>query len=141
MAPLVVVGGLILYSTQHPEQSVPFMVQMANDVSQALTNPIGFATATIGDAIVVASTKPKDWAYYPKPETVPDGFTKVKPKTVSQGGKLRPRWIDEKGNIYEWDFQHGRMEKYTSRGKHLGEIDPETGEETKPADPSRSIEP
>lgn len=54
----------------------------------------------------------------------------------------RARWRDEDGNIYEWDYQHGRLEKYGKRGRHKGEHDPNTGEQTKPADRSRPpIEP
>ena len=63
----------------------------------------------------------------------------VKPKSsVKGGGKRRRRWVDKKGNIYEWDYQHGRVEKYSKQGKHLGEFDPTTGNRTKPANPSRS---
>ena len=43
--------------------------------------------------------------------------------------------------IYEWDSQHGTVEKYDAQGRHLGEYDPETGEELNPADPSRRVEP
>jgi hypothetical protein len=57
---------------------------------------------------------------------------RVKPKSV------RRRWFDAKaGYIYEWDYQHGRVERYDGRGRHLGEFDPETGLRTKPANPSR----
>ena len=67
---------------------------------------------------------------------------RAKPKTAVQGGgKLRRRWIGKDGSIYEWDSQHGTVEKYNKRGKHLGEYDPVTGEETKPADPSRKVTP
>jgi hypothetical protein len=65
-----------------------------------------------------------------------------RPKTpVQGGGGLRARWIDPAGNIYEWDSQHGSVEKYRSDGKHLGEFDPQTGTQTKPANPNRSVEP
>jgi len=37
--------------------------------------------------------------------------------------------------------QHGRLEKYDKRGRHQGEFNPDTGKQTKPADPSRMIEP
>lgn len=33
----------------------------------------------------------------------------------------RKRWKDDKGNIYEWDYQHGAVEKYNKNGTHLGE--------------------
>ncbi|WP_415974044.1 colicin E3/pyocin S6 family cytotoxin [Rhodococcus sp. 077-4] len=49
----------------------------------------------------------------------------------------RTRWTDDKGNIYEWDRQHGAVEKYSKNGKHLGEFDPNTGAQTKPPDPTR----
>ncbi len=59
---------------------------------------------------------------------------------VKGGGKLRPR-RKEPGYIYEWDFERGKVEKYTKRGKHLGEFDPITGERTKDADDTRRIDP
>jgi len=81
--------------------------------------------------------------YYPKPHTLP-AFPDAKwapGKTRMKGGGLRPRWKDKKGTIYEWDFQHGAVEKYNKRGKHLGEFDHASGNQTKPADPTRTIEP
>jgi hypothetical protein len=67
---------------------------------------------------------------------------RVKPKTpVQGGGKLRTRWKDRDGNIYEWDYQHGQVEVYNKRGNtHLGQFDPDTGEQTKPGDPNRSVQ-
>jgi len=53
---------------------------------------------------------------------------RVRPKTG------RHRWFDfQAGYIYEWDYQHGRVERYDKRGWHLGEFDPDTGAMTKPA--------
>jgi len=82
-------------------------------------------------------------SYTPPPKTLP-GFPDakpVKPKTpVQGGGGLRKRWKDPQGNIYEWDSQHGRVEKYNKRGKHQGEYDPNSGKQTKPADPNRKVE-
>ncbi|UVM74658.1 S-type pyocin domain-containing protein [Pseudomonas alvandae] len=80
--------------------------------------------------------------YFPKPD-FPTAFPSAKwapPKTRMKGGGLRPRWKD-KNNIYEWDFQHGAVEKYDKRGKHLGEFNHITGVQTKPANPTRWIEP
>ncbi|MGW4644937.1 colicin E3/pyocin S6 family cytotoxin [Kitasatospora sp. NPDC004289] len=55
------------------------------------------------------------------------GAQRVPPKTpVQGGGGMRPRWEDKK-HIYEWDSQHGEVEKYTKQGKHLGAFDPNTG--------------
>jgi len=66
----------------------------------------------------------------------------TRPKTpVQGGGALRKRWKDADGNIYEWDSRHGTLEKYNKRGKHLGEFDPSTGTQIKPADPTRRVEP
>ena len=42
----------------------------------------------------------------------------------------------------EWDYENGRVEVYSRRGEpHRGEYDPKTGEQTKPPDPRRSVEP
>lgn len=69
------------------------------------------------------------------------GTRRSKPKTSVQGGQgLRKRWVDDNGGIYEW-AQHGAVERYDKRGKHLGEFDAETGEQIKPADPMRRVEP
>lgn len=81
----------------------------------------------------------------PAPSNLP-AFPKAaraKPKTpVQGGGGLRKRWKDPgTGEIYEWDSQHGTVEKYNKRGKHLGEFDPDTGAQTKPADGSRKVTP
>ncbi|KAA5837265.1 colicin E3/pyocin S6 family cytotoxin [Saccharopolyspora hirsuta] len=86
--------------------------------------------------------------YHPPPKgrSLP-GFPdtqRVTPKTpVQGGGGLRPRWKDRKGNIYEWDYQHGEVEVYNKRGKHQGAFDPETGQpiEGKGPVPGREVEP
>jgi hypothetical protein len=67
----------------------------------------------------------------------PDTFP-VKSKSSVQGGGRRSRWKDRRGRIYEWDSQHGAVEMYDPQGKHLGEFNPETGEQTKPAKPGRT---
>ncbi|WP_241430741.1 colicin E3/pyocin S6 family cytotoxin [Tatumella saanichensis] len=71
----------------------------------------------------------------------PDAKTAKKRTSVKGGGSLRSRWKDPKGCIYEWDSQHGTVEIYDRSGhNHLGEFDPITGEQTKPADPTRKVE-
>jgi len=78
------------------------------------------------------------------PPAIPAAFpdlTPAKQKTSRPGGGLRARWKDADGNIYEWDYQHGKLEKYDRRGKHQGEYDPTTGQQTKPRDPKRKVEP
>ncbi|MBB5435148.1 colicin E3/pyocin S6 family cytotoxin [Nocardiopsis composta] len=88
--------------------------------------------------------KPPACSFVPAPGSLSafPGAKKAKSKTsVQGGGKKRARWKDDKGNIYEWDYQHGTVEKYNKRGKHMGEYDPDTGEQTKPADPKRTVEP
>ena len=77
-------------------------------------------------------------SYIPPPKLLPafPDAKIVKRRTPISGGGLRKRWEDEKF-IYEWDSLHGRVEIYDKRGNHLGEFDPDTGEQTKLADPSR----
>ncbi|WP_256588752.1 colicin E3/pyocin S6 family cytotoxin [Pseudomonas sp. HMWF021] len=81
--------------------------------------------------------------YHPAPKGLkafPDAI-KVDFKTrVQGGGGARRRWKDGKGRIFEWDSQHGAVEMYDKQGKHLGEFDPVTGEQTKPAKPGRKVE-
>ncbi|RAJ29635.1 RHS repeat-associated protein [Kitasatospora sp. SolWspMP-SS2h] len=65
------------------------------------------------------------------------GANRVSPKTpVQGGGGLRPRWEDGR-HIYEWDSQHGEIEKYNKQGKHLGAYDPVSGQQLKGPDPGR----
>lgn len=42
--------------------------------------------------------------------------------------------------IYEWDYQHGRVEKWTKGGQHLGDFDPGTGAQVGTARKDRKIE-
>lgn len=93
---------------------------------------------------IVFNERPGDHSYHTKPNFLP-GFPEAKlsrGKTIIQGGGgVRARWTDKDGSILEWDLRHGTVEKYTKKGKHLGEFDYKTGLETKPADPTRRIEP
>lgn len=82
--------------------------------------------------------------YHPKPDSLPafpDAKWAKSKTSVQGGGGLRPRWKSRNGTIYEWDFQHGAVEKYNKRGKHLGEFDHKTGTQNKAADPTRKVEP
>ncbi|MDR5776638.1 MULTISPECIES: colicin E3/pyocin S6 family cytotoxin, partial [unclassified Caballeronia] len=84
--------------------------------------------------------------YIPAPPSLP-GFpdaVRVKSKTpVQGGGGLRKRWKRLNGCICEWDSQHGEVEMYNKRGKHMGAFDPDTGDAIpgKEADRTRTIEP
>jgi len=82
-----------------------------------------------------------DHSYYSPPiglSAFPDAFPVKSKSSVQGGGGKRSRWKDKKGRIYEWDSQHGAVEIYDSQGKHLGEFNPETGEQTKRAKPGRT---
>ncbi|MEE4575259.1 colicin E3/pyocin S6 family cytotoxin [Pseudomonas alliivorans] len=82
--------------------------------------------------------------YHPPPKSLqgfPEAVNIKRFTSVKGGGGLRKRWRIAKGLILEWDYQHGMVEMYNKRGKHLGEFNPETGTQTKDADPKRSIEP
>jgi Cytotoxic len=85
-------------------------------------------------------------AYQPMPYISPPGSSSafpdlrsVHPKTPFPGG-MRKRWKDDSNDIFEWDYQHGQFERYDSRGRHRGQFDPETGEQTKDADPNKTVE-
>lgn len=93
--------------------------------------------------VVFASRLDADHSYHTAPKALtafPDAqATKFKTK-VQGGGSARKRWKDSRGRIYEWDSQHGAVEIYNKQGKHLGEFDPISGEQTKPANPGRKID-
>ena len=83
-------------------------------------------------------------SYYPPPKGLsafPDAKITTRKTPLKGGGGLRKRWKTKDGTIFEWDSQHGAVEKYSKRGKHLGEFNPETGEQTKNADSTREVEP
>lgn len=85
-----------------------------------------------------------DHRYYPPPKELaafPDAKVAPRKTSVKGGGGLRKRWKTQAGEIFEWDSQHGAIEKYNKRGKHLGEFDAETGTQTKSADSTREVEP
>lgn len=65
---------------------------------------------------------------------------RVPPRTGFAAGR-RARWRDANNDILEWDARHGRVERYNARGAHLGEYDPETGQQLSPSDPTRKVEP
>ncbi|VVH51694.1 hypothetical protein BPUTSESOX_160, partial [uncultured Gammaproteobacteria bacterium] len=88
-----------------------------------------------------------NYQYKPAPKKPEDikgipNLKEVRKKTFVQGGgNKRARYEDKKGNIYEWDYRHGTLEKYNKRGKHLGEYNPKTGKQLKPANKTRRVEP
>jgi YD repeat-containing protein len=41
---------------------------------------------------------------------------------------------------YQWDYTHGDVEVYNSRGQHLGSADAQTGQMIKPAVPGRVLD-
>jgi hypothetical protein len=82
-------------------------------------------------------------SYVPPPKTLrafPDAW-RVPAKTPMPGGGRRVRWKDPAGTIYEWDYQHGTVEMYDTRGRHLGEFDPDTGRRIKDANATRRVQP
>lgn len=102
-----------------------------------------FPPGSLVQPVYIVLNVPRDFKYHPAPVSLP-AFPDVKPAplktSVRGGGKKRRRWKDASGKIYEWDSQHGKVEMYTKQGKHLGEYDPKTGEQTKPADSTRRVE-
>jgi len=99
------------------------------DSDQILTEPDTSDASVVSDHV----RPPKTLKAFP-------GAMKSTRKTPRLGGGLRHRWKAADGTIYEWDYRHGRVEKYDWLGRHLGEFDPDTGEQTKPAG-NRRVEP
>lgn len=69
----------------------------------------------------------------------PDAFT-AKRETAFPGG-LRHRWKDDRGMIYEWDYQHGHVEVYDPRGSHQGAFGADDGRFLSGTDRTRRVEP
>ena len=58
-------------------------------------------------------------------------------KSVGKG--RRTSGTGKKQQYYEWDYTHGDIEMYNSKGKHMGSVHPETGLIYKPAVKGRKI--
>jgi hypothetical protein len=53
----------------------------------------------------------------------------------------KQRWRSDGGKrLYTWDSLHGEVEVFNARGKHLGALDPNTGDWVKDAVPGRTID-
>ncbi|MFF3224998.1 colicin E3/pyocin S6 family cytotoxin [Nocardia suismassiliense] len=74
--------------------------------------------------------------YVPPPKGGLPGFPNARP-VKKVGPRYRQRWKDDEGNLYEWDYQHGAVEKYSKNDKHLGEYDANSGTQNKPPEAGR----
>lgn len=108
-------------------------------VGCVLAEPCGIGELLLGTAIAGAALSdaflPAE--YHLPPKTLP-GF----PGSLKVPAKgRRATWKLTDGKIAEWDYQHGKVEVYNPRGnQHLGEFDPETGEQTGPPEPGRKAQ-
>lgn len=48
-------------------------------------------------------------------------------KTWMAGAGMRQRWKEDDGTIFEWGYQHGHIEMYDWRGKHVSGFDAGSG--------------
>ena len=104
------VRGLMGYSLQEAAQALaPMLPNLMNDES--------------GGSRKRDEQNPRSGANQPK--RAPDEGPKVPDaqKLERKGPDYRVRWDDPKGNLYEWDSQHGEWEVYNSRGVHQGTMD------------------
>lgn len=144
-------GVLGIPALEGVPQLPPVWVYPPNEqANKILVNPVHppnyqDAIITFPDADIqpfyISLNVPGDHSYYPAPKGLtafPDAKWAKSKASLQGGGGKRHRWVDSSGKIYEWDSQHGAVEMYDKRGKHLGEYDPETGEQTKPAKPGRT---
>ncbi|TYR37429.1 endonuclease [Sphingobacterium phlebotomi] len=81
--------------------------------------------------------KKRDTRHHKETPKKLDGF----PDAKRVPNKGRARWKTSDGKILEWDKQHGDVEVYNKKGKHLGSARPNTGEMYKPPVPGRRIDP
>lgn len=81
--------------------------------------------------------KKRDTRHHKETPKKLDGF----PDAKRVPNKGRARWKTSDGKILEWDKQHGDLEVYNKKGKHLGSARPGTGKMYKPPVPGRKIDP
>lgn len=84
--------------------------------------------------VVFARPAGSDHSYHLPPSELPAFPDAVRVRNKGN----RQRW-ESKKRIYEWDYQHGAVEVYDKQGRHLGEFDAETGEQTGSPKPERRI--
>jgi len=104
-----------------------------------LVFPVGSLVKPVYIVVSVSNHK-----YYPAPKGLtafPNATRATRKTPIKGGGGLRKRWKTPNGKIFEWDSQHGAVEMYDKRGRHLGEYHTTTSEQTKPADNTRKVEP
>lgn len=120
----------ILVNPVHPPEYQDAIIWFP---SQPQVAPIYLSINVKGRGDIKYHSPPKALSAFPDAKPAKDK------NSIQGGGGKRRRWKDGKGRIYEWDSQHGRVEIYSPQGTtHLGEFDPETGEQTKPANPRRT---
>lgn len=92
-------SGSVLGAPMSPSMLASMAGQLSSDGVQILYNQ-----------------KNGDQKYFPPPRTS-EGITGIPGLVKDKPISGRPRWHDKKGNIYEWDFQHGTLEKFDKTGK------------------------
>lgn len=85
------------------------------------------------DGVLVHNSK----GYKPPPRGALPGFPGSRRNGQSAG---RARWDLPDGDFCLWDSAHGRVERHNKRGKHQGEFDADTGEQTKPRNPNYDLD-
>ncbi|MBB3238117.1 colicin E3/pyocin S6 family cytotoxin [Phyllobacterium endophyticum] len=83
----------------------------------------------MNNVVLSEGRKNPDHKYFPAPKSA-DQIKGIRGLEQAKDKAGRRRFKDNDGNIYEWDRQHGTLEKYDKKGKHLGEYDPQTGQRT-----------
>ena len=78
--------------------------------------------------------------YTPRPMPVPRPRSSILDAFVRLSRAGRPVWRDDQGHLYTWDALHGEVEAFTSRGYHLGALDPQTGKMISGAVRGRKLE-
>jgi hypothetical protein len=56
-----------------------------------------------------------------------------------KNSQLKSSGSGSKKQYYDWDYTHNDIEVYNSKGRHLGSMDPMTGEMYKLPVPGRTI--
>lgn len=105
----------------------------------ALINNLGSSKASALQTRIVALSSSVGAARNPgsiakASSAVWKGFSKYR-------GDIKTNGLNGKGRqFYQWDHTHGDIEVYDSRRKHIGSMNPQTGEMYKPAVKGRKLE-
>jgi hypothetical protein len=143
-SPLLVAAPLLI-SHDNGVNPPPMMVvnNTKPDGAEAASPPPASATTAQSPAAKPGAdtkTKVSDEKQKERKENVSKQDSDVWKDLDSAGGGRKKSGSGSKTRYYEWDHTHNDIEVYDKNGRHLGSMNPQTGEMYKPPVKGRTID-